>query len=56
MLNRGKDSDFVESILFLSVGKIEHLHFLESVLLPVLLPLNFVDLAVGAITYGVRKL
>ena len=51
MRNRCQNPHLVERILFLLVGEVEHLDFLEGVDIVVLLTANLVDTAVGSITY-----
>lgn len=51
MFDGGKYSDFVQSILFLSVGQMTDLYFLKGVFKSIFLPLHLVDTAVGAIAF-----
>jgi hypothetical protein len=51
MLDWSKDSDFVDSILFLFVTEVVKSNFLKSIYFIVLDPPNLVNLTVGSITY-----
>ena len=50
VLDRGKDSHLIESVLFLLVGELAHLDLFQGVLDAITLPDHRIDAAVSALT------